>query len=82
MSTLERDLLAGDRPLIVLRAARKPLPTRVGHPAFVGPVQPTMRHRDGAIEFEDDGTPFFVLRKAEWERKRDASLAKMLGAVA
>ena len=69
-------LLAGT---MRMRAARKPLPTRVGHPDFVGPVQPEMRARDGAIEFEDDGKTFFVVRKAEWERKRDARYLKMAG---
>jgi hypothetical protein len=62
-----------------MRAARKPLPTRVGHPDFIGPVQPDVRARHGAIQFEDDGTAFFVVRKAEWERARDARILKMAG---
>jgi len=70
------------RPLIVLRAARKPLPPRVGHPDFVGPIQPAMHGRHGALQFEDDCTAFFVIRKAEWERKRDARILKMAGVVA
>ena len=72
-------LLAGT---MRMRAARMPLPPRVGHPDFIGPVQLEMRARHEAIQFEDDGAAFFVVRKAEWERKRDARILKMAGVVA
>lgn len=78
----DADCLELSWPLIVLRPARMALPPRVGHPDFVGPIQPEARCRHGAIQFDDNGAAFFVIRKADWERKRDARILKMAGVVA
>ena len=44
-----------------LRAARKSLPPRVGHPEFVGPLHPQSLSRYGSIRFAPDGSMFTLL---------------------
>jgi hypothetical protein len=44
-----------------LVAARMSSPLKVGHPDFVGPIQPASIRRPGAIQFERDGSAFSEL---------------------
>lgn len=44
-----------------LVAVRKSSPLKVGHPDFVGPIQPAAIRRPGAIQFEQDGSAFIEL---------------------
>lgn len=40
---------------------------RVGHPDFVGPIDPAFVRRPGAIRLEEDGSAYFELRKQKWK---------------
>lgn len=44
-----------------LRAARPSLPTRPGHPDFVGPCLPANQMKCGAIRFDVDGSAWVEL---------------------
>ena len=58
-----------------LRAARPSRAPRVGHPDFVGPVQPEALNRPGAIPHGANGCVlFFALRKRPEDEARDAAL--------
>ena len=46
-----------------LRPARKSNGPRVGHPSFIGPIDPSFVARPGAIRFEEDGSAYFELSK-------------------
>lgn len=57
-----------------LRAARPSPPPRVGHPDFVGAVQPEVLNRVSAIQFVAGGHAFFGLQKRREDERRDAAL--------
>ena len=72
-SRAELEALLRERP-IQLRAWRKPLPVRPGHPDFVGPVDPAMLNRDGGIRYEADGNAYFemlprIAKYTDWKRR-------------
>ena len=77
-SRAELKLYLRENP-IQLKAARPSRPLHVNHPDFVGPVQPGERACEAMIQFGENGGAFFVVRKAEWERARDARILKMGG---
>lgn len=57
-----------------LRSARPSPARRVGHPDFVGPVQPEALNRPGAIRHGADGCVYFELRKRPEDEARDAAM--------
>lgn len=64
---------------IQLKPGRPPLGPRVGHPDFVGPIQPHVLKRIGAIGFDGSGSAVFVLKKEPWERSQCEAFERMEG---
>jgi hypothetical protein len=62
-----------------LRAARSHLPKRPGHPDFVGPVPLDAQSRVGALQFDNEGSTSFTIRKKLKEEARDARILRWLG---